>query len=415
MRKNIRRSLLVAAAATGIWALGTAAASADELPAVPSADSVTSTVDGVGETAGGTASTDSVTDTVKGATDGLADTSEVTGTAKKTVGGAASTVTGTVNGGVPATDGLPGVPDASGTVDRVTGGAADADADKVAGKAGKAGKAVKKAAAKAQRSTDVDLPTGEVPGVVPGVVDIPALGTLPAVPDTSALPAAGSVPSVDGAVPAELPTRLPATPELPAVPGSADELLGALGGAAVRPEQLTGTAQATADAARPTVDGAASDVLPPAAHRVVVKVVPVAQLAVGDAGVLAGDAVDHTTPYAGYVTGSAQGHALGTVSDVVPFVQDTAAGAVPAAQRVVVTTVPFAQEVATSTVPFARDLGTSAVVDAQVTAGNATDGAKSLLPAVPADLTDAANIPALPVLPAVPADVPAVPAELPAV
>ncbi|MEU8824162.1 hypothetical protein [Streptomyces sp. NPDC048636] len=399
MRKNIRRSLLVAAAATGIWALGTAAASADELPAVPSTDSVTSTVDGVGETAKDTASTG-----------GLTDTSGVTDTAKKTVGGAPSTVADTVKGGLPATDGLPGVPDASGTVDGVTGGAtADADADKVAKKAAKK---ADKAVQKAKKATDLDLPTGEVPGVVP---QIPALGSLPTVPDTSALPAAGSVPSVDGTVPAELPAELPATPKPPAVPGSADDLLGALGGAGVRPEQLTGKAQAAADTARPAVDGAASDVLPPAAHRIVVKVVPVAQLAVGDAGVLAGDAVDHTTPYAGYVTGSAQGHVLGTASNVVPFARDTAAGAVPVARSVVVTTVPFARDLATGTVPFAQGLGTSVAADAQVTVGNAADGAKSLLPAVPTDLTEAANIPALPVLPAVPADVPTVPADVPTV
>src|ERR1044072_3385860 len=96
MRKNVRRSILVAAAATGIWALGSAAASAAETPSVPSTDSVASTVDGVTDKVTDTTdkvtdTTGKVTDTVDGATGDAADTSKLNDTAKKTVDG----VTGT--------------------------------------------------------------------------------------------------------------------------------------------------------------------------------------------------------------------------------------------------------------------------------------------------------------------------------
>ncbi|MEU4893561.1 hypothetical protein AB0B12_13650 [Streptomyces sp. NPDC044780] len=407
MRNNLRRSILVAAAATGIWALGSAAANAAENPAVPSTDGVTSTVDGLTKT---------VTKTVDGATGGVAGTSKVTDTAKKTVDGVASTVDGVtdpVKERVPGAANLPRVSDVTKTVEDTADGLTGdvAKPGKVVKKAHKAVKGVEKTV---KKTTDLDLPTGEVPGVVPS---LPGLGSLPTLPDTSALPT-DSLTDVQG-LPGELPVELPATPKLPSAPGSANDLLASLSGAGIRPEDLTGKVQAVIGTAKPVVDGVASDVLPPAAHRIVVKVVPVVQQTAGDAGALADGAVARTTPYAGVVTGSVQGFTLGTASNVVPAAQDTVDRLVPVVVSVPTTAVPFAQDLAGTTVPFAQDLATGTVADAQTTVGNVKDGALSLLPALPTDLTDVANIPALPALPAdlpqVPAELPQLPADLPQV
>src|ERR1044072_7425558 len=205
MRNNVRRSILVAAAATGIWALGSAAANAAEAPRVPSTDSVTSTVGGVTERVTDTTdkvtdttdkvtdTTGKVTDTVDGATGDVADTSKLNDSAKKTVDGVTGSVDDTVDGVAKGQ-----LPDVSKTTRDVTGGALDG----VTGDAAKPGKVVKKAhhAVKSvQKAADVDLPTGEVPGVVP---HLPGLGSLPA--SGSSLPAAAPVPTIKGA-PAELP------------------------------------------------------------------------------------------------------------------------------------------------------------------------------------------------------------------
>src|SRR3954470_8540639 len=63
MNKNIRRSIVIAAGVTGAWALGSAVASADELPA-----SSLSTSDATGDTA---STLGSVTDAVTGTVDGV--------------------------------------------------------------------------------------------------------------------------------------------------------------------------------------------------------------------------------------------------------------------------------------------------------------------------------------------------------
>ncbi|MFF7654905.1 hypothetical protein ACFZCY_34585, partial [Streptomyces sp. NPDC007983] len=416
MRNNVRRSILVAAAATGIWALGSAAANAAETPSVPSTDNVTSTVGGVTQKVTDTTrkvtettdkvtdTTGKVTDTVDGATGDVADTSKVNDTAKKTVDGVTGTVNDTVDGAAKGQ-----LPDVSKTTRDVTGGALDGVT-----RDAKPGKVVKKAhhAVKSvQKAADVDLPTGEVPGVVP---HLPGLGSLPV--NGSSLPAAAPVPTIKGA-PAEVPAQLPAAPKLPGAPGAADNLLASLSGAGVRPEELAGKAKGTVGIAKPVVNGVADDVLPPAVNRVVVRVVPVAQGTLDDAGVLAGDAAGKTVPYVGYVVGSAQGYTLGTASNVLPFAQDTVANAVPfvqgtvanavpVARNTVNNTVPFAADLATTTVPFALDLTGSVATNAQGTAVNTVARVQSLLPVAPVDLTDAANIPALPALPQVPAQLP---------
>src|SRR5262245_8037494 len=52
MRSNISRAVLVAAAATGIWALGNVAANAATLPSVPSTDGLTTVTHTLGTPTG---------------------------------------------------------------------------------------------------------------------------------------------------------------------------------------------------------------------------------------------------------------------------------------------------------------------------------------------------------------------------
>ncbi|MBR7678450.1 hypothetical protein KDA82_36890, partial [Streptomyces daliensis] len=72
MRKNIRRTVVLAAAASGIWALGAATASADELPVAPDAGSVTDSLKG----ADADSATGTVTDTVDGLKGEVQDTTD---------------------------------------------------------------------------------------------------------------------------------------------------------------------------------------------------------------------------------------------------------------------------------------------------------------------------------------------------
>ncbi|MDC7337331.1 hypothetical protein PQR15_13475 [Streptomyces lydicus] len=273
MRSNIRRSIVVAAAATGLWALGSVAANAAELPVssdLPSTGTVTGATQQLptGDVAG------TATKTVK----------KVAGTAQKTVGGVAGKATGAL-GGVSTqnlpTGKLPQLGDATGAVDgakKLLGGADLPKTGQVQKavdpkKAKKVTKAVKKAVKVAKGAGLGKLSDGTVPSV-------------PSLPATPGVPAAN--------LPGGLPT-LPKAPALPKAPGSADNLLAGLAGAGIRPEQLTQQAQAALATARPVVDNAAADALPPVARRIVVKVVPVAQGAAGGAGRLAGDAATQAT------------------------------------------------------------------------------------------------------------------------
>src|SRR3954470_12824779 len=93
MRSNIRRSIVVAAAATGLWALGSVAANAAELPVssdLPTTGSVTDAAKQLptGDVAG------TATKTV----------TTVPGTAKKTAGELAGKATGALGGGVSPQD-----------------------------------------------------------------------------------------------------------------------------------------------------------------------------------------------------------------------------------------------------------------------------------------------------------------------
>lgn len=103
MNKNIRRSIVIAAGVSGAWALGSAVASADEMPAhsvaVPDlAGDVVADVQGTVSHVQGTV--DDVTHGTVGSVTGKAqDTvAGVTGQGRTTASGAASTVSGTVSG-----------------------------------------------------------------------------------------------------------------------------------------------------------------------------------------------------------------------------------------------------------------------------------------------------------------------------
>ncbi|MFF0623127.1 hypothetical protein [Streptomyces sp. NPDC004296] len=372
MRSNIRRSIAVAATATGLWALGSVAANAAELPATPDLPAV-GTVTGAAQHL----PTGAVTGTVQ----------KAAGTATKTVSGVAGKATGALGGGVSA-DRLPTgqLPQVGGVVDgvrRLVGGAElpganTGDVRKVVDtkQATQAVKQVTKVAGTA------DL--GKAGALVNG--KLPALPKLPAVPGVPAAKLPGGLPKGLPGVPA-----LPKVPGLPKAPGSADNLLAGLAGAGVRPEQLTKQAQGALTTARPIVDRTSADVLPPVAGRAVAKVLPVAQGAVGNVGALAGDAAGQATPFATVVSGRVQFFAQGVQGSAVPFAQGVAGQATV-----------LAQGVGSDAVPFAQGLVTVVVTDAKGTATTTVAGAKGLTPAVPAnlaDLTDAANIPAVPALP----------------
>ncbi|MFH8406703.1 hypothetical protein ACH4FX_18195 [Streptomyces sp. NPDC018019] len=349
MRTHIRRSIVVAAAASGLWALGSAAAGAAELPGtadLPAAGAVTDTVRG-GLPAGDVHTQDlpaapKLPAPKLPATDGLgkaAGLGEGTGLSKvtdltKTAGlGKATGLTKTVDRTKPAN-----LTKLTKTVNPT-----------------KATRTAQHAVRSLGAATGGQLPTG-LGGLPTGLGDLPA-ADLPT----------GEVPGVQ-------PVDLPEAPALPKAPGSAGNLLAGLSGAGVRPEQLTGAAQGALGTARPVVDSTTADVLPPVTQRLVGKVVPVAQGAVGGAGQLAGDVTNRATPFVQRVAGGAQ---------------------------------VFVQGVATDATPFAQDLAGTVRTDATGITGSAAAGLQGALPGqavptVPADLTDAANIPALPALPALP-------------
>ncbi|MYT33247.1 MULTISPECIES: hypothetical protein [unclassified Streptomyces] len=367
MRTNIRRSIAVAATATGLWALGSVAANAAELPATPDLPAV-GTVTG----AAGHLPTGAVTGTVQ----------KAAGTATATVNGLAGKATGALGGGGVSADKLPTgrLPQVGGVVDGVR---------KLVGGAGLSGLNtgdVQKAVDTKQATKAVKQVTKAAGHAELGKAGKLVNGKLPAVPGVPAAKLPGGLPKGLPGVPA-----LPKVPGLPKAPGSADNLLAGLAGAGLRPEQLTKQAQGALATARPVVDRTAADVLPPVAGRTVAKVLPVAQGAVGNAGALAGDAAGHATPFVTVVGGRVQVFAQGAQGQAVPFAQGVAGQATL-----------LAQGVGGDAVPFAQGLTGVVVTDAKGTATTTVAGAQGLAPAVPAhvaDLTHVANIPAVPALP----------------
>ncbi|MGW4568414.1 hypothetical protein ACWEN3_40715 [Streptomyces sp. NPDC004561] len=103
MNKNIRRSIVIAAGVTGAWALGSAAANADELPAsslsVPDAGAAT----GTGSATGAGSVTGALGDTVDGAVSDVHDTvTGLTGTAASAVSGTTAEATQQARGATTA-------------------------------------------------------------------------------------------------------------------------------------------------------------------------------------------------------------------------------------------------------------------------------------------------------------------------
>ncbi|BDM72743.1 hypothetical protein HEK616_62300 [Streptomyces nigrescens] len=181
MRTNIRRAVVVAAA-TGLWALGSVAANAAELPVGTPELPATGAVTG--------ATQQLPTGALTGTATKAAGTA--TGTAQKTVGDVAGKATGVLGGGV-STQGLPtgtlprlgDVTGAVGGVQRLTGGAGLPGTGALPGatdvKHAKTAKTVTKAVT-GVRSVAPAQAVPAVPGDLTDAAGIPALPVLPALP-----------------------------------------------------------------------------------------------------------------------------------------------------------------------------------------------------------------------------------------
>ncbi|NDZ80312.1 hypothetical protein G3I19_17625 [Streptomyces sp. SID10853] len=329
MNKNIRRSIAVAATASGVWALGTAAAGAAELPvSVPhsppdtAADTAAETVDGIG-----------------------ADVQGAEGTAGhaaghvKDIGHASHTVTGQVHHQVQ-----------HGVHHQVD-----------------------------HRIQDQHQVLREAQHL------IPAPSAAPAGPAASSLPAvngtdrADAIDGIDGANGVDVIDYL--FGPIDQIPGYSQ----AAGQAVARTTDATGAALGTTTlgdithvtphgAAAPMagmtgVTGAAADsVLPPVAVTAVDGVLPVAGQAVGDAG----------------------GITDGVVFDVQPTVQGVVAQVRPPAQGVVSAAQPAVHGAAAQVKPLAQGLGATVARHARLTVGHAVSGASSAVESVtPGSVTDA--------------------------
>ncbi|MCZ0970771.1 hypothetical protein O1L55_03225 [Streptomyces albulus] len=280
MRSNIRRSIAVAATATGLWALGTVAANAAELPAtgdLPAVGSVTG--------AAGQLPTGAVTGTVQ----------KAAGTATKTVSGAADKATGALGGGVSANELPTGrLPQTGGVVDgarRLVGGGLPAL------NTGGVQKAVD-----VQRVAEVADAGKQLGKVTDGVkaADLSKAGSLV----NGKLPAVPGVPAAE--LPGGLPKGLPACRRCPR-PCPAQGPRAAQGAGlgrqpAGRPRGRRAASRA-ADRAGPGRPGHRASGRGPHLRRRAAagrrpggrQVLPVAQGAVGNVGALAGDAAGQAT------------------------------------------------------------------------------------------------------------------------
>ncbi|MBK3561941.1 hypothetical protein JHN55_36495 [Streptomyces sp. MBT56] len=337
MHKNMRRSIAVAATATGMWALGTAAASAAELPvSVP-----LSTPDLGAETPDATDVVEDVTDT------------EVVKEAK------AVTV--------------------AKAVDRA------GDAKDTLTKAGnKAAEAVEDASAADVRDS---LPS-QAPEF-PQTAEVPQLG------DVQQLPGAGHLPDTQlpdaqlsdvqfpgaGIPDTQLPDARFPDAQIPAAPvDEIDYLFGPI-------EQIPGYAQSQVPTAvqgalaeaGPVVEQTSDSVLPPLAAGVVGVAVPVVGQAVGDVGTLAQGVVGEVGPFA-----------QGVASEVQPLAQGLTGDAVaPFAQGVTTRVQPLAEGVGAQARPFAGGLTDTVRGDARPAVAHAAAGAQGLTSVTPSFVTDA--------------------------
>lgn len=279
MRKNIRRSLVVAAAASGVWLLGAATASADEQPAGPDTGAVTDTLDGARKVTEELPAEVQLPSTPSvPATPGSPSTPEKPSLpALPTVPGATGGIQNEVDG---LRDGLPRTE----VVDKVT----DKPVQKVkpvktAAEAAKAAKKIR-AAKKVRDAVQQSVDTGSVLPAVPG---------LPATLDRA------------GVRPGQV-TTLPH---------------------GIETGQLTGTVKTTLGTVQPTVDGVSSALLPPLVRRTVAQVPPVTDQALADTEAAAGNALATTTPFArGVVTGTGA-FAQNVTADTLPYARTLSTGA----------------------------------------------------------------------------------------
>jgi hypothetical protein len=338
MRKNIRRSLVLAAAASGIWALGAASANAAELP-THDTGALTNTVNGSGGLLGNTLH--GVTHTVGGVQHTVTKTTKTVGQTSggltqgatgKLAGSAASKVTGTVSG---VTGQLP----ATGSL----------------GNAGQLGKAadlnnVTKTAQHEVSGATKNLPVASKAGNLNSLRNatdltnhvLPAEG-LPSLPQVPGLNVLGQLP------------HLPAVPAVPQVGHVASHVVSST----LRPGQLTSALPAGP------------------AKQVVVRTLPVAQQAVSDAGATVDNATSTTTPFANLAVGQADFLVHNPSPSGVVSAGSGLAGGVA---------------------PFALKLGAGVTAHVQTLAGHAVTGAQNG-GIVPGNTVSA--LPSLPAVPAV--------------
>ncbi|SCF64596.1 hypothetical protein [Streptomyces sp. Ncost-T10-10d] len=380
MHKNIRRSIAVAATATGMWALGTAAASADELPvslplstpdhAVDAAD-VVNGVDGaeepgnltnLGNSKGLGSLTDNIKDTVRTKATGAR------GEAEAKAAEATSAAKG-ATAAEPARRAAAVQDQVAGAADKVTGTLHDAIS-----------------------RSDVLAPQG--------ILDEQVLQGVPAAPEAPIDYLFGPIEQIPGYADYAQTTG----------PGA---LTTAQGIARSTAGSTTGTVTRSTTQAEPVVGRTTDAVLPPAVADAVSTVLPAVGRALGDVSTLVRGVVAEVTPFAEGVvqqaavpfvqgvanevqpmaqgvTGAVQPFAAGVTSEVQPLAQGPAGDAVaPFAQGVTGRVMPPAHGVGAQAQPFAGGLVGTVGDDVRPAVGNAAHGAEGLTSITPAYVTDA--------------------------
>ncbi|MFD5646120.1 hypothetical protein ACFWIP_31090 [Streptomyces anulatus] len=337
MHKNMRRSIAVAATATGMWALGTAAASADELPvSVP-----LSTPDLAAEAP-------DTTETAK-AVEAVTDT-KVLKEAK-------------------SADGIDGIEGVEGVKDTLT-----------------------EAGGKAVDAADVRdrLPSDRLPGEVrtAQTPEVPDLGDVQQAPGAVELPAApadgidylfGPIEQIPGYAQNQAPAAVQGVPAEagPVVGQTSDSVLPPLAAGAV-------------GVAVPVVGQAVGDV-GTLARGAVDEVTPFARGVVGDvAAPFVQGVTTEVQPLASGVTGAAVPFAGGVASEAGPLAEGLTGDAVaPFAQGVTTRVQPLAEGVGAQARPFAGGLADTVREDARPVVGHAGTGVQDVTSVAPSFATDA--------------------------
>ncbi|OKJ58437.1 hypothetical protein [Streptomyces sp. CB02115] len=336
MHKNMRRSIAVAATATGMWALGTAAASADELPvSVP-----LSTPDLAAEAPDTTEAVEALTDTKV-----LKDAKSI--------------------------DGIEGV---------------DAVEDTLTEAGGKA-----TGAADVRDALPSDaLPSDRLPGEVrtAQTPEVPDLGDVRQAPGAVELPAAPAdeIDYLFGPIeqiPGYAQNRAPAAVQ--GVPAEAGPVVGQTSESVLPP-----LAAGAVGVAVPVVGQAVGDV-GTLARGAVGEVTPFARGVVGDAAApFVQGVTTEVQPLASGVTGAAVPFAGGVASEAGPLVEGLTGDAVaPFAQGVTTRVQPLAEGVGAQARPFAGGLADTVREDARPVVGHAGTGVQDVTSVTPSFATDA--------------------------